>query len=230
MTAATVFVTGTDTEIGKTRVCVALLKAAAERGLRVAGYKPVAAGAEMTPAGWRNADGLALQAASNIALDYAQVNPCVLPAAVAPHIAAAEAGIEIHRGALLDGWRALAEQTDLVVVEGAGGWRVPLGPGWEFADLVSEAGWPVVLVVGMKLGCLNHASLSAQSIASRARLLGWVANLLPPAQPHLAANLASLRQLLPAPCLAELAQGAHDLCLSELGQRYLQSGGGPVGS
>lgn len=221
MSAYSVFVTGTDTEIGKTRVATALLKAAAAQGMRVAGYKPVAAGAERTAAGLRNEDALALQAASNIELAYDEVNPCVLAEPIAPHIAAANAGVTIERQALLQGWRHLCERADFVVVEGAGGWCVPLGPGWGFRDLVRAAGWPVLLVVGMRLGCLNHAQLSAESIQREADLVGWVANHLPPRQPVLEQNLHTLCELLPGACLAELAMGAHELDLTAAGHKWL---------
>ena len=197
----TLFVTGTDTEIGKTHVAAHLLRTAADSGLRCAGYKPVAAGAEKTPEGWRNEDALALRAAGNVDLDYALTNPYCLEPPIAPHVAATEAGEVIEKAQLNDCHDAIAAQSDFVLVEGAGGWRVPLGPDWDYADWVSERGWPVLLVVGMRLGCINHALLSAESIARRAPLLGWVANCLPPEQPRLAENIETLVQRMPAPLL-----------------------------
>jgi len=197
----TVFVTGTDTEIGKTHVSTALLRAAASAGLRVAGFKPVAAGCERTADGLRNDDALALMRASNVDLPYEQVNPVALAPPVAPHIAAAQAGVIIDGRRLLDGHAAIAAQADLVVVEGAGGWQVPLGAGaGRFADWVAGAGWPVLLVVGMRLGCLNHALLSAESIRRQSRLAGWVANCLPPRQNLWEENVACLGDELASPC------------------------------
>ncbi|MGB1579993.1 MAG: dethiobiotin synthase [Nevskiales bacterium] len=213
------FITGTDTEIGKTHVAAHLLGAGAAAGWRCAGYKPVAAGAEQTPAGWRNDDALALQAASNVELDYDLINPYCLPPPIAPHVAASEAGVIVDRAHLDHCHDVIAQQCDWLLVEGAGGWRVPLGPDWDYADWVSARGWPVLLVVGMRLGCINHALLTAESIARRGQLLGWVANCLPPAQPRLAENIQSLVERMPAPLLGIFpadGQKAADLQLDKL--------------
>ena len=203
------FITGTDTGVGKTRVACALILAARAWGLRVAGYKPVAAGCEQTDEGLRNEDALALQAASSGALAYESVNPIALPAAIAPHLAAQALGQSIDVSLMDRGLAALAAGHDLVVVEGAGGWAVPLLQGPEqalsYADWVADHQWPVILTVGMRLGCLNHAQLSAAAISQRCRLLGWVANLLPPQMPALAGNLSTLQACLPAPLLARVA-------------------------
>jgi len=199
--AKALFITGTDTEIGKTHVACALVRAARDSGLRVAVFKPVAAGCEVTPEGLRNADALDLMHAAGGTHDYDLVNPYAFQEPVAPHLAAADAGVDIDLDRIMDCYRALAKHADLVVVEGAGGWTVPLGADLAFPDLVEHARWPVLLVVGMRLGCLNHALLSAESIARRAQLLGWIANCLPPAQPRLQENIASLEARLLVPLL-----------------------------
>jgi dethiobiotin synthetase len=197
-------VTGTDTGIGKTRVACALLLAARRRGLRAAGYKPVASGCEQTAQGLRNEDAEALLAASAPGLRYEDVNPYAFEPPIAPHLAAAEAGRRIEPERLSAGLDALRAGHDLVVVEGAGGWRVPLVASDEadidFADWASSRG-QILLVVGLRLGCLNHALLSAESIARRAPLAGWVANQLPDAGPQAEAMVATLSRTLGAPLL-----------------------------
>lgn len=197
----TIFITGTDTEVGKTHVACGLIRAAAAAGLRVAPFKPVAAGCEETPGGRRNGDAEALITASGRDWDYATVNPYPLREPIAPHLAAAAEGVIVDPGHIADCHAALAGQADLVVVEGAGGWAVPLGEGLDFPGLVAERGWPVLLVVGMRLGCLNHARLSAAAIARDAHLAGWIANVLPPVQPRLSDNLTALTEWLDAPPL-----------------------------
>ncbi len=196
---STLVITGTDTEIGKTHVACHLLRSGAALGWRSAGYKPVAAGATPTPKGLRNDDALALQAAGNVALDYEQINPYCFAPAIAPHLAAEQAGVRVTAERLSAGHDEVAAKADWVVLEGAGGWRVPLGSGFEFADWVGQSGWPVLLVVGMRLGCLNHAMLSAESIIARTRLVGWVANCLPPEQSCLVENIHSLVERMPVP-------------------------------
>jgi dethiobiotin synthetase len=198
---ATFFVTGTDTGVGKTYVSCLLLREARSRGLSCAGFKPVAAGCELTPDGLRNDDALALQAAAGTALPYDEINPYPIRDAVAPHIGAAAQAIEISPTVVSDAHRRVASRHDLVVAEGAGGWLLPLGPSLTLADLVVDAGWPVVLVVGMRLGCLNHALLAEASIAARTRLLGWVANCLPPRQARLEENIEALAARIRAPLL-----------------------------
>jgi dethiobiotin synthetase len=201
MTAHTIFLTGTDTGVGKTHVACLLLEQARAQGIRCAGFKPVAAGGVHTDRGVENEDALALQKAGSLALPYAAINPYALPEPIAPHIAAEAVGVEIEEDKILAAHAELARQAELVVTEGAGGWHVPLNRRLLFSGLVAQAGWPVVLVVGMRLGCLNHALLSAQAIQADCRLLGWVANCLPPTQPHWQANLRALAQRLPAPLL-----------------------------
>lgn len=204
MVAQTLFVTGTDTEIGKTRVACALLRGLVAAGERAVGYKPVASGCEKTPQGLRNEDALAMMAAGSPGFAYEEINPYAFEPAIAPHIAAADIGVTIDIERLDGAHDALAQQADWVVVEGAGGWHVPLAGTLDFATWASDHRWPVVLVVGMRLGCVNHALLSARAIAARTRLLGWVANTLPPIQPRLDDNLAWLDTAMPAPHCARV--------------------------
>lgn len=208
MAPATIFITGTDTGVGKTLVATGVLLGLRDAGCRAAGFKPLASGARRTPAGLRNDDALALLAASAPGLDYMAVNPWCFEPPIAPHLAAREAGVELHLDALDRAHDALAAQHQRVVVEGAGGWLVPLNDRDSTADWVARRGWPVLLVVGMRLGCINHALLSAEAIARRAPLLGWVANVLPPAQDRLEQNLQALCERMPAPLLAVIPEGA----------------------
>lgn len=196
------FVTGTDTEVGKTEVTLGLMAALQRHGFSVLGMKPVAAGCVLTPDGLRNEDALRIQAQGSMPLAYAAINPYAFAPPIAPHIAAAQAGVEIQIELIETAYQRLATQADWVLVEGAGGWRVPFGPCLTLADLPSALDLPVVLVVGLRLGCLNHALLSAESIqASGLQLAGWVANRIDPAMAAADENLATLRERLPAPCL-----------------------------
>lgn len=197
----TVFITGTDTEIGKTHVACGLIRAAVAAGLRVAPFKPVAAGCRETARGPRNDDAEALIAASGRDWNYATVNPYPLREPIAPHLAAADEGLRIDPDRIAACHAVLAAESDLVVVEGAGGWAVPLGGDLDFPALVAERAWPVLLVVGMRLGCLNHARLSAAAIRRNAHPVGWIANVLPPPQPCLDDNLAALSEWLDVPLL-----------------------------
>lgn len=172
-----VFVTGTDTGIGKTHASCALLRAMRASGRTVQGMKPVASGCEWLDGQWRNEDALALMAATGSVADYATVNPYALPQATAPQIAAADAGIAIELLVLQAACRQLAASSDFVLVEGVGGWLAPLSATLEQADLVQALDVPVILVVGLRLGCINHARLSERAIlASGCRLLGWLGN------------------------------------------------------
>lgn len=202
--ARSVFITGTDTGVGKTHITSGLLRAARLRGVDACGYKPVASGCRSTPGGLRNADALALQAAAGSDEPYESINPYAFAPAIAPHLAAREVGVRIERRVLDAAQRRLECAHDLLLIEGAGGWMVPLGPRWTLADWVAARGWPVVLVVGMRLGCINHALLSAQVISVRTRLLGWIASELPPRQPRLEENLAELVARMPAPLLGRV--------------------------
>jgi dethiobiotin synthetase len=202
------FVTGTDTGVGKTLVSAALLRRFRQHGLRVAGMKPVASGCEATPAGLRNDDALALQAESSANWPYATINPFAYAPPIAPHVAADEAGIPVDFDTILARYETLAAVSDRVVVEGAGGWLVPLAGRKTIADLAAALGLDVVLVVGLRLGCLNHAFLSADAIAARGlRLAGWVANTIDPAYERLEANLATLDERLAAPRLGLIPHG-----------------------
>ena len=199
------FVTGTDTGIGKTRVSTALLHALSDAGSACVGMKPVASGADATPAGLRNEDALALQQAASLKRDYTLVNPYCFAPPIAPHLAAREAGVEIRLDTLREAYTGLCQGADAVVVEGVGGWQVPLSESLELPDLARAFDLPVVLVVGMRLGCLNHALLTARAIrADGLELLGWVANAIDPAFARPEANLATLETELGAPLLGRL--------------------------
>lgn len=209
MNGRSLFVTGTDTGVGKTRAACALILQARQWGVSACGFKPVAAGCELDAAGeLRNDDAIALSHASGDAEPYRAINPVALAAPIAPHIAAREMGVRIDPAVLDAAHADLATRYPLLVVEGAGGWQVPLHEHLSFADWVAGHQWPVVLVVGMRLGCINHALLSAESILRRAPLAGWIANVLPPEQPRLAATLDSLRVRLPAPLWGVIGAGA----------------------
>ncbi|WP_070400417.1 dethiobiotin synthase [Hydrogenophaga sp. PML113] len=196
------FVTGTDTEIGKTCVSGGLVLALQARGWRVAPFKPLAAGQRQDADGrWFNEDVRHLHAAQALGLNEAEVGPFQWREACAPHIAAAHEGRPVERAAVLAAARALAARADLLVVEGVGGFRVPLRPDWDTADLAVDLDLPVLLVVGLRLGCLNHAALTAEAVRARGlRLAGWVANAVDPAFAHADLNLSSLQALLRAPC------------------------------
>ncbi|MGB9128571.1 MAG: dethiobiotin synthase [Thiobacillus sp.] len=229
------FVTGTDTGVGKTRVAVALIHALRAQGLRVAAMKPVSAGhapqgdsdplraearvesyapqgdsdplraearVESYAAGELNEDVVALLRAANVAADIRDVNPYAFAEPVAPHIAAQQAGVRIDLDVIVESYGRLAAAADVVVVEGAGGWRVPLNAHEDMADLAQRLGLPVVLVVGLRLGCLSHALLAAESIAQRKLpWAGWVGNAIDPDMACQPENVATLRARLPGPCL-----------------------------
>jgi len=200
------FVTGTDTGVGKTVAAAGLLHAWRLRGHAVAGLKPVASGSERTPAGLRNADAVVLQRESSQPWPYEVVNPYAFAPAIAPHLAAAEAGVEIGLGRIRGAFRRLQQGSEVVVVEGAGGFLVPLGPGWSMADLAGGLGLEVILVVGLRLGCLNHAFLTAEAILRRGlTFAGWIGSRVDPAFDRLDANVDCLREELPGPCIGIIA-------------------------
>lgn len=202
------FVTGTDTGVGKTLVACALLHAHAKRGLRVAGMKPVAAGAEFKNGVLINDDVEQLIAASNVEAPRAWVNPYCFALPIAPHIAAEIEKKDIDIKHLCECHSSLAALAEVVVVEGAGGFCVPLGDSATSADLAWQLALPVVLVVGMRLGCLNHALLSAEAIRTRGlTLAGWVANHIDRDMAYADENVAALRARLNAPLLARIAHG-----------------------
>ena len=193
-----VFVAGTDTEVGKTHVATALIRALARLNVRVAGMKPVAAGAVTTAAGSRNEDALALAGAAKVGAPYDLINPYCLPAAVSPHLAAADEGVTIEPGVIRESFEALIAQTaDFVVVEGAGGWLAPIGESLTMADVATALGLPVVLVVGLRLGCLNHSLLTKRAIeASGLEFAGWIGNRIDPHFQRADENIATLERLL----------------------------------
>jgi dethiobiotin synthetase len=200
-----VFVTGTDTGCGKTEVSLGLMQRMQRLGQVVVGMKPVASGARQTPHGLRNQDALRLRHQASLALAYEQVNPFAYAPAIAPHLAAAAADRPIQVGRILSVFDRLVARADLVVVEGVGGWRVPLGPRLLLPDLVRALDLPVILVVGLRLGCLNHALLTQQSIRHAGlELRGWIANQLDPSMLAQEANLATLHDWLDAPCLGSV--------------------------
>lgn len=200
------FVTGTDTGVGKTLVACALLHAYQRLGLRAIGMKPVAAGAQFKEGRLENDDVAKLKAASNVVAPDELVNPYCLAPAIAPHIAAAHAGVTIEIERIRNAYLALAPMADRVVVEGAGGYKVPLGSRLDTSHLAAALELPVVLVVAMRLGCLNHALLTADAVRSSGLALAcWVANHVDPAMSHADENVAALAERLPAPLLARIA-------------------------
>ncbi|HWU75024.1 MAG TPA: dethiobiotin synthase [Rhodanobacter sp.] len=201
-TTHAVFIAGTDTEIGKTHVSCALLRALRADGLRAVGMKPVASGCMVTPAGLRNDDALALIEASDPPPDYATCNPFAFTEAVSPHLAAAAERAEVSMAPIKAAFAQLTEGADVVLVEGVGGWLAPLSPTLQANALPLALGLPVILVVGLRLGCLNHAQLTARAIlADGCNLLGWIGNAVDPAMARREDNLETLHRLLPVPCL-----------------------------
>lgn len=199
---AVYFITGTDTDAGKTTVAAGFLYAAKQQHLSTLAMKPLASGCKMTEEGLHNSDALALMAQSSIKLAYQAVNPYAFAPSIAPHLAAKEVGIELNVSDLYSAAQViLQEQADLTLIEGAGGWRVPLSNQAFLSDLAIALKLPVILVVGIKLGCINHAVLTAEAIINDGlELTGWVANSIDPNFERLKENLASLKQLMPAPC------------------------------
>ena len=202
----TYFITGTDTDVGKTLCCKALLQAANKQNLVTAAYKPIAAGCETTEAGLRNEDALILQKNSTIALPYNEVNPIAFELPIAPHIAAELTNKPIGIDLISQGLQNLQQKNaDLIIVEGAGGWRLPLNNKQMLSDWVVEQKLPVILVVGMKLGCLNHAVLTYETILNDGlNVVGWIANQLQPDMPYYRENLQMLTEKIAAPMIAEI--------------------------
>lgn len=214
---AALYVTGTDTGIGKTVSSCALLHALRARGGRAVGMKPVASGCTLTAQGWHNEDALALQAASHPVPAYADLNPYALPLPLAPELAAADAGVTLALAPIEAAFARLRTQASTVVVEGVGGWLAPLSATLDQADLVRVLQLPVVMVVGLRLGCLNHARLTAAAIAaSGAVCIGWIGNAVDPQMARSDDNMALLRTRLPMPCLGRLpyAPGADPAVLA----------------
>ena len=199
------FVTGTDTDVGKTLVSAALLLTLRDLGHSAVGMKPIAAGATRIGEAWINDDVTRLRSASSIDAPSDWVNPYLFREPIAPHIAAERKGVRIEIPRIVEAYEHLAGLADWVVVEGAGGFRIPLDDRRDSADLAVALGLPVLLVVGLRLGCLNHALLTAEAIAARGlSLAGWIGNRLDPDMAAFEDNLASLERRLPAPCLGVL--------------------------
>ncbi|MCC7095848.1 MAG: dethiobiotin synthase [Thermomonas sp.] len=204
------YVTGTDTGIGKTLASCALLHALRGQGLRAVGMKPVASGCTWLDGEWKNDDALALSRAAAVNVAYADINPFALEHPLAPELAARDAGTEVTLLPILDAHARLAAQADAVVVEGVGGWAAPLSASLMQADLVRALQLPVVLVVGLRLGCLNHALLSAHAIqADGVILAGWIASHVDPAMERVEDNILMLQDRLPAPCWGVLPHAQH---------------------
>ena len=202
MTPWSCFVTGTDTEIGKTLISSALIHAQAAAGVRVAGMKPIAAGAQWLDGAWHNEDVDALAAEVSCPLPTELTTPYLLQTPAAPHLAAALEGVTIEPTKILASYRGVRAQAQAVVVEGVGGFRVPLTDTFDTADLAQQLALPVVLVVGLRLGCISMALLTAEAIAARGlHLAGWVANTADPGMTMLEGNVQALRERLSAPLL-----------------------------
>lgn len=223
------FVTGTDTEIGKTLISSAILRTMVQQGWKSVGMKPVAAGAELIDGELRNEDVVALTRASNTPAVANLVNPYLLKLPAAPHIAATEEHRQIKLELIIESYQQLAEQAEAIVVEGVGGFRVPFNDEHDSADLAQLLKLPVILVVGMRLGCINHALLTAEAIAARGlTLAGWVANSAQSEMAHLDGNLAALKDRLGAPFLGHVphmdqpdpTRAAEFLTLTELFTTY----------
>ncbi|MDB5770171.1 MAG: dethiobiotin synthetase [Burkholderiales bacterium] len=196
------FITGTDTEIGKTLISSAMLYALAQQGVRAAGMKPVAAGAELRDGAWHNEDADRIAAAANVAVPPELSTPYLLREPAAPHIVAAQEGVTIDMEHIRSCYDRVAGMADAVVVEGVGGFRVPLSDRYDTADLAQQLGLPVVMVVGLRLGCINHALLTAEAIASRGLVFaGWVANVVDLDMRYGMDNITALTERLPAPLL-----------------------------
>jgi dethiobiotin synthetase len=201
-----IFVTGTDTDVGKTYISEALIKHFCRQGFQTVGMKPIAAGAEIENGRLLNADVKAIVSASNVDAPIDQINPYVFAPAIAPHIAAQQAGIEIEIEPIMSAFKVLQQQADVIVVEGAGGFLVPINETLTMGDLAKALDVGVVLVVGVRLGCISHALLTVQSIEAKGlHLIGWVANRIEANMPAIEENIATLKAMIKAPCVADVA-------------------------
>lgn len=199
------FVTGTDTGVGKTRASLGLMRRLQMQGHVVTGMKPVASGCRSTPSGWVNEDALLLQAHASFTVPYHQVNSYAFEPPIAPHLAAQAQGVRIEPEVIMRSLHVLTEAADRVVVEGVGGWLVPIDAKRSMADVAIALGLPVVLVVGIRLGCLNHALLTAAAIeAAPVQFAGWIANRVDPECLAAEENISTLRERLAVPCLGEI--------------------------
>ncbi len=207
------FITGTDTGCGKTEITLGLMQQLQNRGQRVLGMKPVASGATETAGGLRNQDALRIQAQGSVPVPYSELNPYVFEPPIAPHLAAMQAGEKVELGVIRTHYMSLLAQADYVIVEGAGGWLAPFSREHSAADLALLLSMPAILVVGLRLGCINHALLSVESIlASGVRLAGWVANEVEPDMLSRDENIATLRTAITAPCLGVVPHIAQPPC------------------
>jgi len=203
MSARGLFITGTDTGVGKTRVVVALLRQLSASGLRAVGMKPVATGGEQTVDGLRNGDALLLQQHSHDQPAYALINPYLFAPPIAPHIAATQAGVHIEMDRIAAAYQQLANAVDWIIVEGAGGWRVPLNKRQDMTAIARALELHVILVVGLRLGCINHALLTAEAVVRDGlKLAGWVANQIDPGYATVDETVACLTDRLSAPPLS----------------------------
>jgi dethiobiotin synthetase len=203
------FITGTDTDVGKTYIASALVRYFVHQGQTAVGMKPIAAGCEKINGALRNADVGILLAASNLAARLEDVNPYAFEPAIAPHIAAEQAGVTVSLSKIKHAFDALQLQADALIVEGAGGFRVPINREQTMADLAVQLNLPVIMVVGLRLGCINHALMTAGSIrAAGLDLVGWVANRIEPDMPALEENVQTLKAMIKAPCIADVNWGA----------------------
>lgn len=203
------FITGTDTDVGKTVASTALVNAFVAQGSRVVGHKPISAGCEQTVLGLRNEDAHLLMAQSNVPLAYELINPFAFREPIAPHIAAQRSAQTITEQQLLANYRELmALDIDVLISEGAGGWLLPINSEQALPDVVQQCAMPIIMVVGMRLGCLNHALLTQQAIqASGCHIAGWIANA-PETQPFFNENLATLQARIDAPLLGVIPKVA----------------------
>ncbi|WP_423807174.1 dethiobiotin synthase [Photobacterium damselae] len=199
------FVTGTDTEVGKTVATRAILHAAGHADIKMSGYKPVASGSSRTEGGLRNSDALYIQEASVVELSYQEVNPYAFEEPVSPHLAAEREKRTIEFEVLTQGLDNLKQKSDVVLVEGAGGWRVPVAREQFLSQWVQQQKMPVILVVGVKLGCLSHAMLTAEAIERDGlEVVGWIANRINPGEENYAENIQMLEAQLPGKKLGEI--------------------------
>ena len=216
MSGKGLFICGTDTGVGKTYVSTLLISELCKAGLRVAAMKPVASGARIIHGELVNDDALQLMQATNVSCAYETVNPYCFAPAVAPHLAAQEIGTVIDIGIIEQNYRKLAVQADVVIVEGVGGWSVPINDTQTMAHVAATLQLPVLMVVGMRLGCLNHALLTAQAIRqSGSQLAGWFANILEPDMTMLEGNISSLKERLDALCIGTVAFDTTAIQLSQ---------------
>lgn len=210
------FITGTDTEVGKTWCTLGLMAALQQQGKTVVAMKPVASGCERTAEGLRNDDALRLLAQASVALPYERVNPYAFAPAIAPHLAAAQGGVTIRLDTIVDNFRQLQGKAEITLVEGVGGWQVPLNEQESVADLARAIGLPVILVVGLRLGCINHALLTAESIrAGGCTLAGWIGNSVTADMPYREENLSAIALRIKAPLIGEVPH-QHELDASRI--------------